>query len=74
MTAHARLKNEFAEDKMYHNLMTLLIWFLSELFQFHPPVCLDQLEMSEIISKDFEFTDPVLNVSGHEMERLKGNI
>ena len=26
MAAHARLKNEFTEDKKYHNLMTWLIW------------------------------------------------
>ena len=27
MAAHARLKNEFTEDKKYHNLMTWLSWF-----------------------------------------------
>ena len=31
MAVHVRLKNEFAEDEKYHNFMTWLIWYFSDL-------------------------------------------
>ena len=43
--AHARLKNEFTEDKKYHNLMT---WLRYKVFTDHTAYNLSEIQADEI--------------------------
>ena len=53
MAAHARLKNEFTEDKKNHNLMTWLIFCLSHCV-FRPKMLLGEL-FRQLQSAMFDF-------------------